>query len=73
MAPTECCAKRNVEHTPRVKHQVLSSDQQCKSEDVEYRYLGVCFLLKRNPERIGQSLVLEFGRPWSPNSLDLKF
>jgi len=39
----------------------------------KYRYLGVCFLLKRNPERIGQSPVLELGRQWSPISLDFNF
>ena len=35
MAPTECCAKRSVEHTPRIKHQALSSNRPCKSEEVE--------------------------------------
>ena len=35
MAPTECCAKRSVEHLPRIKHQALSLNQLCKSEDVE--------------------------------------
>ncbi len=32
MAPTECCAKRSVEHLPRIKHQILSSNQPCRSE-----------------------------------------
>src|SRR5665648_220070 len=30
MAPTECYAKRSVEHTPRIKHQALSLKQPSK-------------------------------------------
>ncbi len=32
MAPTECYAKRSVEHTHRIKHQTLNSNQPSKSE-----------------------------------------
>jgi len=43
LAPTECFAKRSVEHTPRIKHQDLNSNQPCKFEYADISLSRILF------------------------------